>query len=62
MIKIDFQFETLYGKFADALHLHDGHGLSEEQIEAMKVQRRDNWIAIITAPPVEESSVEISQE
>ena len=54
MIKIDFQFDTPYGKFADALHLPDDHGLTEEQIEAMKEQRRDNWIAIVTAPPVEE--------
>lgn len=53
MIKIDFQFETPYGKFADALHLPDDHGLSEEQIEAVKEYRRDNWIAIVSAPPVE---------
>jgi hypothetical protein len=62
MIKIDFQFETPYGKFADALHLPDAHGLNEEQIEEMKAQRRDNWIAVITAPFVEEISVEILQE
>lgn len=54
MIKIDFSFETPYGKFADALHLPDDHGLSEAEIQAMKEQRRDNWIAIVTAPPVEE--------
>lgn len=62
MTKVDFQFETPYGKFADALHLPNNHGLSAEQIEAMKAQRRDNWIAVITAPPVEETTVEISQE
>lgn len=54
MIKIDFEFETPYGKFADALHLPDDHGLSDAEIQAMKEQRRDNWIAIVTAPPVEE--------
>jgi hypothetical protein len=53
MVKIDFEFQTDYGKFADALHLPDDHGLSEEQIEAVKEQRRDNWIAIVTAQPVE---------
>lgn len=53
MVKIDFQFDTPYGKFADALHLPDNHGLSEAQIQAMKEQRRDNWIAIVSAPPVE---------
>lgn len=53
MIKIDFAFETEYGRFADALHLPDDHGLSDEQIEALKAERRDNWIAIVTAPPME---------
>lgn len=55
MIKIDFEFDTPHGKFADALHLPDNHGLSELQIQAMKEKRRDNWIAIVTAPPVEDS-------
>lgn len=54
MIKIDFQFETPHGKFADALHLPDDHGLSDAEIQAMKEQRRDNWIAVVTAPPVEQ--------
>lgn len=49
-MKIDFFFDTQYGKFSDALHLPDDHGLSDEQIEAMKQQRLDNWIAVITAP------------
>jgi len=53
MIKIDFQFETPHGKFADALHLPDDHTFTEEEIQAMKEQRRDNWIAIVTAPTVE---------
>jgi hypothetical protein len=52
-MKIDFQFDTPHGKFADALHLPDDHGFTEAEIEAMKEQRRDNWIAIVTAPPVE---------
>lgn len=54
MIKIDFSFDTQYGCFADALHLPDDHGLTDAEIESMKQQRLDNWIAIITAPPVEE--------
>jgi hypothetical protein len=53
MIKIDFSFDTPHGKFADALHLPDDHGFTEAEIEAMKEQRRDNWIAVVTAPPVE---------
>lgn len=54
MIKIDFSFDTPHGRFSDALHLPDDHGLSDAEIEAMKQQRLNNWIAIITAPPVEE--------
>ena len=57
-MKIDFSFSSQYGTFSDALHLPDDHGLSDEQIEAMKRQRFDNWIAVITAPPVEETPIE----
>lgn len=57
-IKIDFEFETEYGKFADALHLPDDHNLSDEEIDAMKLQRRDNWISIVTAPPEPEPEPE----
>jgi len=49
-MKIDFSFSSQYGTFSDALHLPDDHGLSDEQIETMKQQRFDNWIAVITAP------------
>lgn len=53
MIKIDFEFDTPHGIFRDALHLLDDHAFTEAEIQAMKEQRRDNWIAIITAPPPE---------
>jgi len=55
MIKIDFEFQTVHGKFADALHLPDDHTFTPEQIEAMKAERVNNWIAIVTAPPAEEA-------
>jgi hypothetical protein len=53
MIKIDFEFDSKYGVFRDAIHLADDHAFSEEQIAAMKQQRFDNWIAAIEAPAVE---------
>ena len=53
-MKIDFEFQTEHGLFRDALHLPDNHSLSEEQLQAMKEQRRDAWIAVVSAPPVEE--------
>ena len=53
-MKIDFEFETQYGKFADALWFPDEQPIpSDAEIEAMKKQRLDNWIAAITAPSVD---------
>lgn len=53
MIKIDFEYQTKFGKFADALHLPDDHGMTAEQIEDMKAQRLANWLAIVDAPQVD---------
>jgi hypothetical protein len=53
-MKIDFEFQTPHGLFRDALHLPDDHTFTDEEIQAMKQQRVDNWIAVITAPSVEE--------
>ena len=50
MIKIDFEFDSPYGVFRDALHLPDDHSLSEAQIEALKQERLDNWLAILSMP------------
>lgn len=54
MVKFDFEFETQYGVFRDALYLPDDHNLSGAEIAAMKQQRLDNWIAAVTAPPPDE--------
>jgi hypothetical protein len=53
-MKIDFCFDTQYGRFCDALHFPDDHTHTDAEIEAMKQQRLDNWIAVIQAPPSEE--------
>ena len=53
-MKIEFEFETPHGTFRDAIYLPDDHTFTEAEIEAMKLQRRDNWIAIVTAPPPDE--------
>ena len=54
-MKIDFEFiHPIHGKFRDALNLPDNHGFSEAELEAMKQQRFDNWVAVVEAPPVEE--------
>ena len=50
-MKIDFQFDTPYGLFSDALHFADDELLSEEIIESMKQERLDNWLTIVTPQP-----------
>lgn len=52
-MKIEFEFDTPHGLFRDALHLPDDHALSDADIQLMKEARVDNWIAVVTAPPVE---------
>lgn len=57
-MQIRFSFETKYGTFSDALNLPDDHTFTEAEIEAMKIQRRDNWVAHIdstqdSTPPTE---------
>ena len=64
MIKIDFEFDTPHGVFRDALHLPDDHAFTQDEIQAMKQQRVDNWIAVVTAPPAEpvEESAPVVEE
>jgi len=50
---INFQFDTKYGAFKDAIHLPENHTYTNDDIEAMKQTRLDNWIAIVTAPQPE---------
>jgi hypothetical protein len=51
MDRIVFEFSTKYGVFRDALYLPAGHGLSEAQIEALKQERLNNWLALVENPP-----------
>jgi hypothetical protein len=53
-VKIDFEFQTQYGVFRDALHFYDDVIPSDAEIEEMKQQRLNNWIAIVSPPPAEE--------
>ena len=57
-MKIDFEFNTAHGLFRDALHLPDDHTLSPDEIQLMKEERVDNWIAVVTAPPAAEAPAE----
>jgi hypothetical protein len=53
-MQIIFTVETPHGSFTDALYLNEDHTFTEAEIEAMKQQRVDNWIAIVTSPSTEE--------
>lgn len=53
MIKIDFEFETPYCLFRDALHLPDDHTFTDDEIQVMKQERVDNWIAVINTSTAE---------
>jgi hypothetical protein len=53
MVSIEFEFDTPHGTFRDALVLPDDHGLTDVELEAMKQQRLNNWIAVITTPAAE---------
>jgi hypothetical protein len=46
-MKIDFEVQTKYGVFRDAIHTPTE--LTQEQIEAIKTERVNNWIAIVDA-------------
>jgi hypothetical protein len=51
-MKIEFEYSTPHGIFRDALYVEDT--IFEQDIETMKLERLNNWIAIIENPPVEE--------
>ena len=53
MIKIDFTKTDGTYTLQDALYLADDNTLTDIEIEAMKQARFDNWVAVITAPPIE---------
>jgi hypothetical protein len=45
-------------KDALVMRVSDYDALTPDEIAAMKQARYDNWCAIVTAPPVEEASVD----
>jgi len=59
-MKINFTFDTEHGMFSDAIVLEDNHSFTEQEIEAMKQERVNNWINIVTNPVTEnlEESIE----
>lgn len=50
MKKIEFEFDSPYGKYVDAIVLLDGQTMTEAEVEKMKQERYNNWLAAITTP------------
>jgi hypothetical protein len=50
MAKIDFQVETKYGVYGDAISFPDDAPMTDEEVEAEKQRRVANWIAYIETP------------
>jgi hypothetical protein len=47
-MEIVFEFDTEYGKFEDALWFPDDEPLPPpEEIEAMKLERLNNWLELV---------------
>jgi hypothetical protein len=59
-VKIDFEFQTKYGVFRDALHLPEDHSYTQEQIGELQAERLNNWLYSVENPPAPEpETVEI---
>ncbi|CAB5224073.1 hypothetical protein UFOVP735_26 [uncultured Caudovirales phage] len=56
MEKIVFEFTTKYGIYRDALYLPADHTYTTAEINTMKKERVQNWLAIVEAPAEEPAS------
>lgn len=52
-MQIVFEFAYKGIAFRDALVLDDNHTFTDAELEAMKQERFDNWVKVITAPAPE---------
>jgi hypothetical protein len=48
-MKINFQFNTKYGPYVDALILPDDHTYTDSEILAMQLERVTAWVALVEA-------------
>lgn len=47
MIKIDFEITQDGQTFRDALYLPEDHGLTEDEIHLMQMERFNNWVTFV---------------
>jgi len=49
-MKINFSFDTIYGKISDSLNVDNiQHTPTDDEIETMRYRRLDNWILSLTS-------------
>ena len=48
-MKIDFEITKNGMTYRDALHLPDDHTMTQAEIEAMQMERFNNWVAFVEA-------------
>ena len=63
-IQIRYWEDTQYGRFCDALYFTQDEYVKTEQkdIDAEKQRRLDNWIAIVSKPPVEPTKEQLEAD
>ena len=49
-VKLDFTITDGINTLTDAIALPDDHTLTDDEIEAMKMQRLSDWVAAINTP------------
>ena len=47
MQQIIFEFNTKHGVLRDDLYLEDDHTFTPEEVDAMKLERLNNWWAVV---------------
>lgn len=60
MITIDFETETVYGKYRDVIVLPDDHTLTEAEIEELKSTRVANWVSFVAEASKSNNSIEVN--
>lgn len=47
MPKFDFHFETKYGPFGGAITVEEGDPITDEEVEAEKHRRLNDWLELV---------------
>ena len=62
MVRIDFTKTDGIYTLQDALYLPDDNQLSDSEIEALKQERFDNWVAVLLTPVISNDSTTPTME